>query len=72
MPKMSGRELADHLRACRTGLKVLFVSGYTDSAIVHHGILEEGTVFLQKPFTPDELLQHVRAALDARAASRAA
>jgi two-component system, cell cycle sensor histidine kinase and response regulator CckA len=64
MPKMSGRELADNLRACRAGLKVLFVSGYTDSAIVHHGILEEGTVFLQKPFTPEQIAGKVRHVLD--------
>ena len=42
MPKMSGRELADHLRRSRPDLKVLFVSGYTDTAIVNHGILEPG------------------------------
>ncbi|HET8546491.1 MAG TPA: response regulator, partial [Bryobacteraceae bacterium] len=67
MPKMSGRELADHLRDCRPNLKVLFVSGYTDSAIVHHGILEEGTVFLQKPFTPEQIAGKVREVLDERA-----
>jgi PAS domain S-box-containing protein len=64
MPKMSGRELADRLRDCRENLKVLFVSGYTDSAIVHHGILEPGTVFLQKPFTPEQLATKVREVLD--------
>jgi signal transduction histidine kinase/ActR/RegA family two-component response regulator len=64
MPKMSGRELADQLCGYRPGLKVLFVSGYTDSAIVHHGILEQGTVFLQKPFTPEQIAGKVRHVLD--------
>jgi len=64
MPKMSGRELADQLRISRPDLKVLFVSGYTDTAIVNHGILEPGTVFLQKPFTPEQLTTKVRDILE--------
>jgi two-component system, cell cycle sensor histidine kinase and response regulator CckA len=64
MPKMSGRELADQLRQPRPDLKVLFVSGYTDSAIVNHGILEPGTVFLQKPFSPEQLTSKVRDILE--------
>jgi PAS domain S-box-containing protein len=64
MPKMSGRELADTLRTKIPDLKVLYVSGYTDSAIVHHGILEPGTVFLQKPFTPEQLTVKVRDVLE--------
>jgi CheY-like chemotaxis protein len=64
MPKMSGRELADQLRRFRPDLKVLFVSGYTDTAIVHHGILEPGTLFLQKPFTPEQLSTKVREILE--------
>ena len=64
MPKMSGRELADQLRRSRPDLKVLFVSGYTDTAIVHHGILEPGTLFLQKPFTPEQLSNKVREVLE--------
>ncbi|MEX2182619.1 MAG: response regulator [Gemmatimonadaceae bacterium] len=65
MPGMSGRELADRLRAGQPGLRVLFNSGYTDDAIVRHGVLEAGVAFLQKPFTPVVLLTKVRAVLDA-------
>jgi two-component system cell cycle sensor histidine kinase/response regulator CckA len=65
MPTMSGRQLAEHVAFFRPGLKVLYMSGYTNSAIVPHGILEEGTPFLQKPFTPDSLTRNVREALDA-------
>ncbi len=63
MPQMNGRQVADHLLAARPGLKVLFMSGYTDAAIVQHGVLEPGTHFLQKPFTPDGLSRKVREAL---------
>jgi signal transduction histidine kinase/ActR/RegA family two-component response regulator len=64
MPGMSGTELHGRLRALRPGLRALFVSGYTDEAIVHHGILEPGTDFLQKPFTPGTLALRVRQVLD--------
>jgi two-component system cell cycle sensor histidine kinase/response regulator CckA len=63
MPQMNGRQVADHLLAARPGLKVLFMSGYTDAAIVEHGVLEPGTHFLQKPFTPDGLSRRVREVL---------
>jgi CheY-like chemotaxis protein len=65
MPHMSGRELAQHLLQLRPELKVLYISGYTDEAIVHHGILEAGLFFLQKPFTPNALAGKVREVLDA-------
>jgi CheY-like chemotaxis protein len=70
MPEMSGRQLADRLREGRPELKVLFVSGYTDDAIVRHGILEPGIAFLQKPFTPESLARKVRAVLDEQVPSR--
>ena len=63
MPNVSGRELADRLEKLRPGIKVLFMSGYTDDVIVHHGVLEEGAEFIQKPFSPEELAGKVRAVL---------
>jgi PAS domain S-box-containing protein len=66
MPGASGRELARRLAESRPDTKVLYVSGYTDDAIVHHGILEPGLTFLQKPFTPAALAKKVREVLDAK------
>jgi PAS domain S-box-containing protein len=60
MPQMSGIQLAELLRAARPGLKVLFMSGYTDGAMVRRGVLQGGTHLLNKPFTPDGLTRKVR------------
>ena len=64
MPNMSGKELADRISKIRPDVRVLFISGYTDNAIVYHGILEPGTHFMQKPFSPDQLAKKVRMILD--------
>jgi two-component system cell cycle sensor histidine kinase/response regulator CckA len=64
MPGLGGPALAEILRSRFPGLHVLFVSGYTDDAIVHHGVLEPGVAFLQKPFTPERLGRKVREVLD--------
>ncbi|HEY3161059.1 MAG TPA: ATP-binding protein [Vicinamibacterales bacterium] len=67
MPGPSGVELADQLKASRPGIRVLFMSGYTDNAIVRNGMLGESAAFLQKPFTPQELLRKLRNVIDAKA-----
>ena len=66
MPKMGGRELSDRLKAIHPGIRVLFMSGYTDDAIVHHGVLDSGTSYLAKPFTPKALARKVREVVDAK------
>ncbi|MFN2454113.1 MAG: response regulator [Pyrinomonadaceae bacterium] len=65
MPQMGGRELADELAHRHPEIKVLYMSGYTDDAIVHHGVLNENTAFLEKPFKPNALARKVRETLDA-------
>ena len=64
MPRMGGGALAEAVTAARPETKILFTSGYTDDAIVRHGVLEAGVQLLEKPFTPDALADNVRAVLD--------
>ena len=64
MPGMNGKLLAENLVQSRPDLKILFMSGYTDNAIVHHGVLDSGINLLQKPFGPVALAQKVRDVLD--------
>jgi two-component system cell cycle sensor histidine kinase/response regulator CckA len=64
MPGMNGRVLAEHLLPRQPGMKVLYMSGYTDSFIAGHGVLEPGTHLLHKPFTDEVLIRKVREVLD--------
>jgi two-component system, cell cycle sensor histidine kinase and response regulator CckA len=64
MPEMNGRELAERLLQIKPGMKCLFMSGYTANVIAHHGVLDQGLHFIQKPFTIKELAAKVRKGLD--------
>jgi PAS domain S-box-containing protein len=64
MPRMGGKELAHQLRVARPDIKVLFTSGYTYQTFIHQGVLDPGTGFLEKPFSPTALVQKVREVLD--------
>lgn len=64
MPHMSGRELAEQVATIRPGTRVLYMSGFTDDAIVRHGVLDDGVFFIQKPFSPDALAIKARSVLD--------
>jgi CheY-like chemotaxis protein len=63
LPRMNGPQLVERIRASRPDIKVLFMSGYTDEAIIQHGILDSGVAFLQKPITPQSLARKVRETL---------
>jgi two-component system, cell cycle sensor histidine kinase and response regulator CckA len=70
MPKVSGRELAEQLTRKRPDMKVLYMSGYTDSAVVNSGLLHKEVAFLQKPFTPAALAKKVREVLESDGKTR--
>jgi DNA-binding NtrC family response regulator len=72
MPKVSGRELADQLTRRRPDMKVLYMSGYTDNAVLNNGILQKEVAFLQKPFTPALLTEKVRDVLEGESRTRSA
>ena len=72
MPGINGRVLAGRLAAMQPGLKVLYMSGYTDSTIADHGVLDAGTSLLHKPFSEEALIQKVREVLDSELPNNAA
>jgi len=64
MPHMSGRQLAERLRVLRPEIKVLYMSGYTNDAVIRHGVVDSVIAFIQKPFTPHTLAPKIREVLD--------
>jgi DNA-binding NtrC family response regulator len=67
MPQMSGKELLDQITSQLPHIKVLLMSGYTDDALAHHGVLDERLAFIEKPFSPAKLGRKIREVLDAPA-----
>jgi PAS domain S-box-containing protein len=65
MPQMGGRRLVEHMKAARPRTRVLYMSGYTDDAIIRHGVIEETAAFMEKPYSPETLARKVRETLDA-------
>jgi CheY-like chemotaxis protein len=72
MRGLNGRETAERVRALRPGVAVLYMSGYTDDAVLRSGVFESGTAFLQKPFGAADLARKIRQVLDARETNDAA
>jgi YesN/AraC family two-component response regulator len=64
MPQMGGRELAEKLKLKFPNLKILYTSGYTDDAVMRHGVIEANTNFMQKPYTPEAITNKIRQILD--------
>jgi YesN/AraC family two-component response regulator len=71
MPEMNGSRLVEKVLEARPGIRVLFMSGYTDDEVMRRGVIDGQTAFLQKPFTPDLLAHKVREVLDSPAPERA-
>jgi DNA-binding NarL/FixJ family response regulator len=65
MPGMNGSHLVEKVLEARPGIRVLFMSGYTDDEVMRRGVIDGQTAFLQKPFTPDLLAHKIRGVLDA-------
>ena len=65
MPEMNGRDLAERLKLSNPDIKILYMSGYTADVIAHHGVLDKGVHFLQKPFSQAHIAKQVRMTLDA-------
>jgi DNA-binding NtrC family response regulator len=72
MPGMSGPRLASRLKAARPELRVVYMSGYPDTVTGSHGVFEPGSIYVQKPFSPGELREKIRAALSGHSANAAA
>jgi response regulator RpfG family c-di-GMP phosphodiesterase len=64
MPQMSGKELCDQIKGRFPQTRILLMSGYTDDALIHHGVLSQGLSFLEKPFSPARFARKVREVLD--------